>query len=126
MRKCVFALLAIFCISALGQQADLARGIYARNGVLIGLTGLAPLRDCSVEAMEGKARSIKIKNGTVTFDLKTDTARRTFQFPLARLAPAERRSLRRNFLRKNLTLRATGYSCASAVSLETISIDRQY
>ena len=61
------------------------------------------------------------------FDLKSDTERRTFRFPLLNLAATERRALRRNFLKKGNTLRATAYECGDTTQpLETISLDRSY
>ena len=127
--KTAAALVLALCFSAIARQTpELAHGTYARNGILIGLTDLAPLRDCRVEAMEGKARSIEIDKTAVTFDLKSDERRLTFRFPLARLDAQSRRSLRRNFLQKGLTLRATAYACSSAEDrpLETITLARSY
>ena len=123
----VIALLLLSGISALGQAADHAHGSYSRNGILIGLTNLAPLRDCPVQSMEGKVNSVNVGDGTVAFELKAKDNRLTFQFPLGRLAEAEQKALRRNFLIKGVPLRATGFSCSeSQNTLETISIDRLY
>lgn len=128
MSKGCVALLLFLCLSAAARQAQLAHAIYARNGVLVGLTDLAPLRDCPVRGMEGKSRAIKIDDDNATFELKAAEQRISFRFPLSRLDTADRKALRRGLLRKGLLLRASGYACGgiSDQPLETISINWVY
>ena len=129
MKTASFLILAL-CLTAFARQTtQFAHGTYARNGILIGLSDLAPLRDCQVQSMEGKARSIEIDKTAVTFDLKDGDQRMTFRFPLSKLDTPERRSLRRNFLQKSVPLRATAYACPGAPAdqpLETITLARVY
>ena|SRR3982751_4694629 len=121
------ALLTLILLFTPVQSDRFAHGTYARNGILIGLSDLAPLRTCAVKAFEGKTTSVEIDNGTAIFELKSDTERQSFQFPLAKLDSPERKTLRRNFLQKHVPLRATGYACTTeSQTLETISIDRVY
>ena len=107
-----------------------ARAAYSQNGVLIGLADLAPLKECSIQSMEGRVKDLKVTD-VVRFDLKDekseDKQRMTFQFPIIRLASAERAIFQKDFLHKNLKLRAMGYACGSKDDpLEAISIDRAY
>jgi hypothetical protein len=122
-----FALILLLCGSVFAQKAQFARATYSQNGALIGLADLAPLRDCSIQAMEGRARDVKENGGTVSFDLKSKNQRMTFHFPLSRLASSEQKSYQKDFLHKGLQLRATGYACGDRGDpLEAISVDRVY
>lgn len=123
--KTSLGLLLLLSISTLAQTADLAYGRYAKNGIMISLTGLAPLQDCSIDAMEGKVKSVKVRDGSMNFQLRDASLRKAFRFDLARLDSTERRMLRRNFLSKGARLRVTGYACSEG-PLQTISIDRVY
>src|SRR5262245_45541702 len=99
--------------AVLAQKTEVARATYAQNGALIGLADLAPLRDCSVRAIEGKVKAVKEDGGVVLFDLESKDQRMTFRFPLNRLASAEQRNYQKDFLHKGLRLRANGYDCGS-------------
>ena len=109
-----------------GQQT--AHATYSQNGVLIGLTGLAPLKDCSVRTMEGRVKSVKRKNVMVKFDLDSKKQRMTFEFSIYKLAAAEQMNYFKDFLHKGLKLRASGYACKDEDddTLEAISIERIY
>jgi hypothetical protein len=121
----IFAAIVCAPVLALGQSAH---ATYAKNGVLIGLSDLAPLRSCAVRSLEGKVKTVKHSKTMVKFDLKSDDDERmTFQFPLSRLAAAEQVGYRKDFLHKGLRLRASGYACRSDDdALETISVERVY
>ena len=120
------ALIVVLSFSAFAQTADLAKGTYARNGVLIGLTNLTPLSDCSIKGMKGKVKSVKFDGDTVTFDLKEKKERQSFQFSLAKIGAPERKSLRRGFMKKGIPLRVSGYACNEDGPVQAISIDRVY
>ena len=124
--KLFFALLFVFGISAFGQTTDLAKGTYARNGVLIGLTNLVPLKDCRIEAMEGKVKSVKYEEQRVVFELRQKKQQQSFQFDLAKIGPTERQNLRRGFMKKGIPLSVKGYACTEEGPAEAISIDRSY
>jgi hypothetical protein len=127
MKKGSLAIALLITASAFAQQTQFARGIYARNGVLIGLTDLAPLKDCSVQVADGKARDVDVVGNDVSFEIKSGEERKAFKFSLTSLDPSERKIFRRDFLKKGLRLRATGYACdGNAGPLETIRIDRVY
>jgi hypothetical protein len=120
-------LLLLSCAPVLAQDARSARATYAKNGVLIGLSDLAPLRACSVRSIEGKVSAVKEEGGTVRFSLKSKNDKMTFQFPVSMLAPAEQYSYRKDFLHKGLKLRASGYKCkGEGADIETISVERAY
>ena len=118
----------VCCVTLFAQASKTAHATYAVNGVLIELSDLAPLRDCPARAIDGKVKTVKENNAVVSFDLESkDKERRTFQFPLSRLASAEQMSFRKDFLHKGLRLRASGYACkGNEDRLETISIVRVY
>src|ERR1041385_3434828 len=105
------ALVLLLCGAVFAQKTQLARATYAKNGALIGLSELTPLKDCSIRAMEGKPKDIKVKEGIVQFDLDSKNDGMTFQFPLNRLASAEQRNFQNDFLHKGIKLRASGYDC---------------
>ena len=120
-------LLMLSSAPLLAQDARSARATYARNGTLIGLMDLAPLRDCSVRSIEGKVSAVKRDGDTVRFSLKSKNDKLTFQFPVNMLAPAEQNSYRKDFLHKGLKLRASGYACKSeGADIETITVERAY
>ena len=120
-------MILLLCGSVFAQKPELARATYAKNGALIGLADLAPLRNCSIQAIEGKVKAVKQDGGVVLFDLESKDQRMTFRFPLNRLASAEQKSFQKDFLHKGLRLRANGYACGSPGGpLEAISIDRVY
>lgn len=98
-------LVFLLCGSSLAQGPQSAHATYSANGVLIGLANLAPLRDCSIRAIEGKVKTVKEKGGVVSFDLESKSERMTFQFPLSRLASAEQSDFQKDFLHKGLRLR---------------------
>ena len=118
----------LLCGSAFAQKLELAHPTYSQNGVLIGLTDLAPLRDCSIQAMDGKVKAVKDDGGVVLFDLESKEQRMTFRFPLNRLAATEQKSFQKDFLHKGIRLRANGYACGGDKNsqLDAISIDRVY
>lgn len=121
----ILALLLCGSVFAQGQQS--ARATYARNGTLIGLADLAPLKDCSVRAMDGKVKTVKAEGAVVSFDLDSKSQRMRFQFPLTRLASSEQVSFQKDLLRKGLRLRASGYACKGPSDpLEPINIERAY
>jgi hypothetical protein len=123
----VVGLVLLLCGSVFAQGPKSARATYAQNGALIGLADLAPLRDCSIQAIEGKVKAVKEDGGVVLFDIESKDRRLTFRFPLNRLAAAEQRSYQKDFLHKGLRLRANGYACGSRGGpLEAISIERAY
>ena len=108
-------------------QAPTGSATYAKNGVLIRLTNLAPLRNCSIRAMEGKMKDIERNESVVTFNLKSKEELMTFQIALDRLGSSERKDFQKDLLRKGLRLRASGYACGGRNdTLETISIERVY
>jgi len=120
-------LILLLCGAVFAQKVQLARATYAKNGALIGLAELAPLKDCSVRAMEGKVKNVKVDAGIVRFDLDSKNDGMTFQFPLNRLAPAEQKDFQSDFLHKGLRLRANGYDCGKKGGpIDAISIDRVY
>src|SRR5689334_14416095 len=118
MKWACMILVLVLCDSAMVQAQQTAHPTYAKNGVLIGLSALAPLRSCSIRAMEGKVKSVKNIGDAVVFILQTNDERMTFQFPIKRLASAEQKVYERGFLEKGLKLRASGYSCRSYSALE--------
>jgi hypothetical protein len=127
MKSGLTLLVLILCGVVFAQKKSTARATYAKNGALIGLAELAPLKDCSVRAMEGKAKNVKVEGGTVLFDLESKNQGMTFQFPLNRLASAEQRNFQNDFLHKGIRLRANGYACGKRSGpVEAISIDRVY
>lgn len=112
---------------AYAQDREPAGATYANNGTLIGLTDLAPLRDCSVKVMQGKVKDLKARGGLVLFDLKAKKERMTFRFPINRLGSPEQLNFRKDFLHNGLLLRASGYACGTKDEpLEAITIDRVY
>ncbi|HYJ91009.1 MAG TPA: hypothetical protein VEV84_06865 [Pyrinomonadaceae bacterium] len=116
----------LLCAPVLAQRPEVAQGTYARNGALIGLANLAPLRDCTVQSMDGKVKSVKEKGGVVVFELKMKHEKMSFQFQLSRLDYPERSAYERKLIRKPIRLRASGYACRQGFPLEAISIDRVY
>src|SRR5690349_9803029 len=122
MRWGCMILVLVLCGSTVIQAQQTAHPTYAKNGLLIGLSALAPLRSCSVRAMEGKVKSVKKIGDAVVFELQSNDERMTFQFPVKRLASTEQKVYERGFLEKGLKLRASGYSCRSYSALEAISI----
>lgn len=119
-------LVFLFCLTGMAQDARKAHATYSVNGVLIALSDLSPLMSCSVRSIDGMAKSVKEKNGIVTFDIKSkDSGRLAFRFPLTMLASAEQFSYKKNFLHKGLRLRASGYACGDG-PYDAISIERVY
>lgn len=119
--------LVLCAVTAVGQEARPASATYSQNGVLIGLSGLSPLKDCSIRAMEGRAKAVKQRGGIVSFDLKSKDRRMTFRFALSRLGPLEQGTYQNDFLHKGLKLRASGYACkGDDEALDAVSIERAY
>ena len=119
------ALMLMLCVSGLAQDTRKAHATYSVNGVLISLSDLSPLRTCSVRSLDGKVKSVRVKGGTVVFELKTKEDRATFQFPTSILASAEQVVFKKNLIRKGLRLRASGYACRDD-AYEAISVERVY
>ena len=103
-----------------------AKGTYARNGILISLTNLAPLSACSIIGMKGIVKSVKFEDNTVVFELKEKKKRESFQFSLDNLGEIEKKNLRKGFMRKGIPLRVSGYACIEDDPVQAISIDRSY
>jgi hypothetical protein len=128
MKRVWVVLLVILGAGVMNISAQsTAQATYAKNGALIGLADLAPLRECSVRSIDGKVKAIDEDDGMVSFDLASKKERMAFQFPLARLADPERYGYRKGLLRKGTRLRASGYLCkGSGGTLEAISVERVY
>jgi hypothetical protein len=119
-------LVVLLTISGAAQSGDLAKASYAKNGVLIGLTNLAPLQDCRIDGMDGKVSSVEYRADMVIFELKEKKQKQSFQFQLSKLPNIDRRTLRRGFMKKGIPIKASGYACSEDGPLKAISIDRSY
>src|SRR3982751_157720 len=108
--KIPFALFVFLSVSVAAQSVDVAKATYAKNGVLIGLTNLAPLQDCRIDGMEGKVSSVEYRADSVIFELKEKKKQaQSFQFDLSKLPNIDRRTLRRGFMKKGIPIKALGY-----------------
>jgi hypothetical protein len=124
--KLSLALMIFLTLPVLAQTAGMAKGTYARNGVLISLTNLAPLSSCSITGMKGIVKSVQFEGNMVVFELKEKKERQAFQFNLDNLGEPEKRNLRKGFMRKGIPLRVSGYACTESDPVQAISIDRSY
>ena len=125
--KLLLALMIFLSCPAVAQtDGTIAKGTYARNGVLISLTNLAPLSSCSIIGMKGLVKSVKFEGNMVVFELKEKKKRESFQFSLDNLDETEKKSLHKGFMRKGIPLRVSGYACTEDDPVQAISIDRSY
>ena len=125
MKLGYLGLALIFCATSFAQDARKAHATYSVNGVLIALSDLSPLMSCAVRSTDGMVKSVKQRDGVVTFALKPKHGERlAFEFPFSMLASAEQYSYKK-FLSKGLRLRASGYACGDG-AFKTISVERIY
>jgi len=127
MKTLVFLLLILVSVAAFGQKPEAARGNYAENGKLIGLTNLSALSDCQVFSGEGVVKKVKTEmdRAFVQIEDKKNKVGIKFEIPLERLEREERDAIFRDLVKKSYVLRMSGYACGVEMPV-AFSVDRVY